>query len=325
MSMFHRPLADPTITSPLTGGNTTLSDVLDTAVIVRRYAEHGVDVTDYFEGLARANIYRCTDTGYRFFHPSSLAGESTFYEQLYDPSTEGWVDPDYREWSDDYNYAYERIVPGERLLDIGCGYGYFLRRAAETANVTGIDGNKFAQEHCQELGLDVRLGYSSQYRDAFAEEFDTVTAFQILEHIYDARGFLDDLVAMVKPGGRLIIAVPNNEPYLRRFDAYNTWNCPPHHIGLWNRDSLEKAAVLVGVEPVKHDYCEVSGRWMVEAYLRGRHMLGITQEIGQHSLAQKLKMLMLAPYTVPISLIRHVRKGGKGTRNVIVMTFRKRP
>ncbi len=280
-------------------------------------------MSNYVPDSGSVDVYRCPDTGYRFFHPPSLAGEADFYEQLYDPATEGGGDRDYRSWSDDYQYAFQRIVDGERLLDVGCGFGYFLRRAAEKADVTGIDGNKFAQAHCHKLGLDVRLGYSSDYREPFAATFDTVTAFQILEHIYDVRGFLDDLTAMVKPGGRLIIAVPNNEPYLRRFDPYNTWNCPPHHIGLWNRDSLEKAAALFGLEPVDHAYCEVSGRWSVEAYLHARQMLGITREIGEHSVSEKLKMLALAPYTVPMSLIRHFRHGGQGTRNVIVMTFRK--
>lgn len=314
----------PTPSSPVTGGPTRLFDALDSATIVARYRDGKVDVSRYFAGLNKVEVFECVETGYRFFHPPSLAGEADFYEQLYDPSSsEQWVDPDYREWSDDYQYAFDRIVPGERLLDVGCGYGYFLRRAAEKAVVTGIDGNKFAQAHCQKLGLDVHLGLSRDYRDQFADTFDTVTAFQILEHIYDVRGFMTDLIAMVKPGGRLIIAVPNNEPYIRRFDPYNTWNCPPHHVGLWNRASLAKMAGVFGLMPVEHEYCEVSGRWTVEAYLRARYMLGITQEVHDHSLAQKLKMAMLAPYTVPMSLIRYARTGGQGTRNVIAMTFTK--
>lgn len=311
------------VPSPLTAAPCTRVDRLDAATIRARYRDAGVDVSRYVPASGTVDVYSCPDTGYRFFHPPSLAGEADFYEQLYDPATDGGGDRDYRSWSDDYQYAYERIVPGERLLDVGCGFGYFLRRAAERAEVVGIDGNKFAQAHCERLGLDVRLGYSSDYRDVFAGSFDTVTAFQILEHIYDVRGFLEDLTAMVKPGGRLIIAVPNNEPYLRRFDPYNTWNCPPHHVGLWNRGSLTRAAALIGLEPVEHDYCEVSGRWAVEAYLHARNMLSITEEIGQHGLGQKLAMLALAPYTVPLSLIRHLRTGGRGTRNVIVITFRK--
>lgn len=310
--------------SPVTGGRTTLFDTLDAATIVARYAADKVDVSRYFAGMSDVSVFECVDTGYRFFHPPSLAGEADFYEQLYDPaSSENWVDPDYREWSDDYQYAYDRIVPGERLIDVGCGYGYFLRRARDKAEVSGIDGSKFAQGQCRKLGLDVHLGAVGDYRERFAASFDTVTSFQVLEHVYDVRGFMTDLIALVKPGGRLIIAVPNNEPYIRRFDPYNTWNCPPHHVGLWNRASLEKMAAGLGLVATEHQYCEVSGRWTVEAYLRARYLLGITQDIHDHSLAQKFKMAMLAPLTVPMSLIRAVRTGGRGTRNVIAVTFRK--
>lgn len=310
------------IPSPLTGGETTLSESLEPQVIIDRYAADGIDVARYFDGLPTVDIYRCSESGYRFFHPPSLAGEADFYEEIYDPKADhDIVDPDYREWSEEYQYAFDRIVPGERLLDVGCGFGYFLRRATEKASVTGIDGSKFAQSHCEELGLNVHLGSVSDYRERFASSFDTVTSFQVLEHVYDVRGFMTDLISLVKPGGRLILAVPNNEPYLRRFDPYNTWNCPPHHVGLWNRESLERMANLFGLVATEHQYCEVSGRWLVEAYLHARHLLGIKTDIHGHSLIEKLRMLLLLPYTLPVSLWRHVRNGRLGTRNAIVATF----
>ena len=322
MNRVSLALQKSNIPSPLTGGEAIQCDSLRPQVIIDRYAADGIDVARYFDGLRTVDIYRCTQTGYRFFHPPSLAGEADFYEQLYDPqSSENGADRDYREWSEDYQYAFDRIVPGERLLDVGCGFGYFLRRAAEKAEASGIDGSKYAQAHCKALGLDVYLGAVSDYSERFADKFDTVCSFQVLEHVYDVRGFMTALVAMVKPGGRLIIAVPNNEPYIRRFDAYNTWNCPPHHVGLWNRASLEAMGRLFGLKAFDHQYCEVSGRWIVEAYLHARYLLGITDEIHQHSLWQKLQMLALAPFTVPLSLVRSVRAKGRTTRNVIAMTF----
>jgi 2-polyprenyl-3-methyl-5-hydroxy-6-metoxy-1,4-benzoquinol methylase len=316
--------APNSVTSPLVAGPAILVDTLQSSTIVARYAAEGVDVSGYFRDLPAVQVYECETTGYRYFHPPSLAGGSDFYEQLYDPASRvDWVDPEYRLWGEDYQYAVDQIVPGERVLDVGCGYGHFLRRAAEKADVTGIDGSRFAQEQCHKLGLKVELGSVGDYRDKFAAAFDTVCAFQVLEHVYDVRSFIMDLAHLAKPGGRLIIAVPNNEPYIRRFDAYNTWNCPPHHVGLWNRASLEAMAPLFGLTPVGHQYCEVSGRWAVEAYLHARYLLRIKEEIHSHSLLQRLMMLALAPYTVPMSLFRHWRTKGRGTRNVIAMTFEK--
>jgi SAM-dependent methyltransferase len=314
------------VTSPVTGGICDFERMLDSATIVRRYAEIALEVGQYYEGRSQVPIYRCRDTGYRFFHPPALAGEADFYEQLHSINAKvPDADHEYRNWSEDFEYAFERIVPGESLLDVGCGNGAFLRRAADKADVLGIDGSSFAQRHCQRLGLDVRLGTLADHADEFVGRFDTVTGFQILEHIYDVRSFLNNIVKVVRPGGRVVLAVPNNEPFVRRFDPYTPLNCPPHHIGLWNRVSLEAMAGHFGLVPTEHRYCEVSGRWSVEAYLRARLMLGITSDIHKHSLREMIGMLALAPYTVPLSLIQHWRTGGLGTRNVIVMSFQKRP
>lgn len=316
-------MSNSAVLSPVTGGKTDYEQSLDLATVARRYAALGLDVRQFFGDLTQAAIFRCQQTGYRFFHPATLAGESEFYDQLDQIKPAGSDRHEYREWSEDFDYAFKRLVPGERLLDVGCGGGAFLKRASTVTRATGVDGNNFAKQRGRELGIDIRQGRVTDFLDEFAGAFDTVTGFQILEHIYDVAAFVRSLITVTKPGGRLILAVPNNEPFLRRFDPYSPLNCPPHHIGLWNRQSLEKMADAFGLEPTDHAYCEVSGRWTVEAYLHARYLLGIKQEIGEHGLAQKLRMLLLAPYTVPLSLARHWRTGGHGTRNVIAMTFRK--
>lgn len=309
--------------SPITGGTTTKVDSLDFAIIVSRYADAGVDVTRYYAGLDEVPIFRCTDTGYRFFHPRSLAGEADFYDQLYLPSDDGWIDPDYREWSEDYQFAFDRIDTGERLLDIGCGYGYFLRRAQVKADVQGLDGNPHAVERCRTLGLTADKGQIQDYADTWRNRFDTVCLFQVLEHIYDVRSFIDAACAVVKPGGRIIVAVPNNEPYIRRYDTYNTWNLPPHHIGLWNLPSLRKLACSCDLEFEEYDYSEVSGRWFVEAYLHAARLAGVTTTIHHHSPAELARMALRMPWTLPISVAHHLQTGGRGTRNVVAVVLRK--
>ena len=57
------------------------------------------------------------------------------------------------------------------------------------------------------------------------------------------------MLKCLKPGGRLIIGVPNNDSYIRRNKMYNkVLNMPPHHVGLWTLDSLKS---LEGILPVK--------------------------------------------------------------------------
>lgn len=309
--------------SPVTGGRTRRVDALSADVIVERYRAAGIKVDRYLAAGDEVEVRECLDTGYRYF-PAATAGEADFYEQLYDPDQADWQDPDYRHTSEDYDWALGRLGKDDELLDVGCGYGYFLEQARNICRVQGLDGNSHAVARCRAQGLEVELGSIESVADKWKGRFDVVTGFQILEHVADVRSFMTAMVAVVKPGGRLILAVPNNEPFIRRFDRYNTFNCPPHHVGLWNLSSLRAMAGRFGLELVDHAYSEVSGRPVVDAYLRARDNAGITSEIGAHSLAEKVRIAARMPFLLPASLLTHVRRKGLGTRNVIAVELRRR-
>lgn len=268
--------------SPVTGGRTAVVDAFDPRAIERRYRNMGIDVARYYDGMKRVELRQCLDTGYRFFCPLSLAGEADFYDQMLgDDAT------DYRAWSSDFQFASDRIEDGETVLDIGCGYGKFLSRIAGRA--VGVDGNGKARDRCVEAGLDVRPSIP----DA---QFDVVTAFHVLEHVWNVRSFLAAAIAAVRPGGRLIVAVPNCDPWFLRFDKYDTLNTPPHHVGLWSKSALLSLAPHFGLEVVEHVYLDTSRRPLVQAYLRAKLWAGVKTEIHRHSFAEKARIgLLLAP------------------------------
>jgi hypothetical protein len=72
--------------------------------------------------------------------------------------------------------------------------------------------------------------------------------FQVLEHISAVQSFLTAAIKCLKKNGLLVLAVPNNEPYLFGFNKYDWLNLPPHHMGWWNAASLQK---LSGFFPIK--------------------------------------------------------------------------
>ncbi|OCH99254.1 cyclopropane-fatty-acyl-phospholipid synthase [Legionella jamestowniensis] len=77
------------------------------------------------------------------------------------------------------------LQPGMRLLDIGCGWGALAKYAAENydVEVVGITISKkqyeFAQEHCQNLPVEIRL---QDYRDV-NEKFDRIVSLGMFEHV----------------------------------------------------------------------------------------------------------------------------------------------
>jgi SAM-dependent methyltransferase len=124
--------------------------------------------------------------------------------------------------------------PG-RLLDIGCGYGWFLHAARRAGwQVAGIelsgDAVAFATGR---LELDVTLGALESIAPP-AGRYDAITLWHSLEHMRDPRRALGWIRAALKPGGVVLIGVPNVESRgLRRRGASWTWLQQPF-VHLWH-------------------------------------------------------------------------------------------
>jgi len=81
----------------------------------------------------------------------------------------------------------------------------------------------------------------------------------VLEHIFHVSDFIKDCLACLKPGGILILGVPNSNPFIYRHDKFHTLNLPPHHAGLWNQNSLQKlgdvfnlSIIDISISPLEH-------------------------------------------------------------------------
>lgn len=110
-----------------------------------------------------------------------------------------------------------------KILDIGCGYGYFLELAKKEGWETrGIDCDKSAVEFCKEfLSLEVTCGKldEKQYPE---KHFDVVTLFHALEHIPDFQQTISKVKKIIKPHGLIVIDVPNVND-LRRVLLRQDW------------------------------------------------------------------------------------------------------
>ncbi|MQM37970.1 Ubiquinone biosynthesis O-methyltransferase [wastewater metagenome] len=140
---------------------------------------------------------------------------------------------------------------GQRLLDVGCGNGAFLRRAASAGwQVAGVDPDPKAVEVVCQAGLEVRQGGIEAFDDA-GEAFDVITMSHIIEHVHDPAGLLQRAHALLKPGGILYIETPNIEAYgHQRFRESWRGLEVPRHLVLFNWDSLNHLLQLSGFSGV---------------------------------------------------------------------------
>ncbi|MEL6589904.1 MAG: class I SAM-dependent methyltransferase, partial [Bacteroidota bacterium] len=191
-------------------------DTISVAGLRQKYQElYQLDITPFVESLEEITIYECPYTGYQFFHPFSLAGDGPFYEHL---EQYPWY---YLPWKWEHEKSLGLLQAGQKVLEIGCGQGSFIAKLqSEGYEATGLELNEHGVALACEQGLDVRGELVQDHALVAANQYDLVCSFQVLEHIADIQSFIQAKLDCLKVGGKLIVAVPNNDSFIK--DA--NWN-----------------------------------------------------------------------------------------------------
>ncbi len=141
-----------------------------------------------------------------------------------------------------------RYRSGGRLLDVGCGTGEFLDWMQRQPNwrVEGVEtSTRIAGVARDRYGLSVFTGQLEQA--AFPEKtFDTITMWDVLEHLHDPSASLKEVHRVLNDSGTLILRVPNADSLERKvFDRYWSGLDAPRHLYVFSphtlRDLLERA------------------------------------------------------------------------------------
>lgn len=118
-----------------------------------------------------------------------------------------------------------------RVLDVGCGYGYFLAACREKGySVHGVDFSGFSVDHAvNKLKIPVTVGDLDEI-ELPAEQFDIITMWHSLEHMPAPEQAINKVKGHLKKGGILVVDVPNYQST----DAINYglpwtgWDLPYH-------------------------------------------------------------------------------------------------
>ena len=130
----------------------------------------------------------------------------------------------------------QRVPPGARVLDVGCGLGGF-RACVPEADYTGLDPHMAA----------ARLDRGRSQRDARpasrrpCRRYDAVCCFEVVEHVRDPKALFAELVQAAKPGGLVCVSVPRVPSPMTRIPNFLI-NAPPHHLTWWSEAALRALA-----------------------------------------------------------------------------------
>lgn len=145
-----------------------------------------------------------------------------------------------------------KALPGQRLLDVGCGSSVFLARARSAGwDVVGADFDPKAVDAARSSGLDVRLGGVEVF-DPDIDQFDVITLAHVVEHVHQPLDLLKSCYDLLKPGGFLWLETPNITSQGHRQFGRN-WRGlePPRHLVIFGHLAMQNALRAAGFEKIE--------------------------------------------------------------------------
>jgi len=179
------------------------------------------------------------------------------------------------------NYVAERLSASsfDMVGDVGAGFGLFLeelRKLWPKSHMVAIEPSSKMAAVCRSKGLDVAEATIEELQ-GYEGQFNLLTAFELLEHLFAPRVLLEQAFHLLCPGGYFLATSLNGEG----FDIQVLWEqsksvFPPHHLNFLNPRSLAGLCESVGflVEevstPGELDWDIVEGAIMKDGMDAGR-------------------------------------------------------
>jgi SAM-dependent methyltransferase len=149
----------------------------------------------------------------------------------------------------DYLTRYANLPKDARILEIGCGTGHNLPMLAQFGSVEAIEIDPAARHIASErLGRAVGCAPLPDLPGVARGSYDMVAVLDVVEHIEDDVAALKGMASLLKPGGKILIAVPAHQWLWSAHDVVN------HHHRRYSKRSLAGAITAAGLKPRKLTY-----------------------------------------------------------------------
>jgi 2-polyprenyl-3-methyl-5-hydroxy-6-metoxy-1,4-benzoquinol methylase len=107
------------------------------------------------------------------------------------------------------NLIIGQTVKRGRILDLGAGIGAFVNTMKQKGwEITGIEPDEGARLQAKKL-FNIELKETNALSELSENSFDAITLWHVLEHVHQLHPYIERLKSILKPNGKIFIAVPN--------------------------------------------------------------------------------------------------------------------
>jgi len=227
-------------------------------------------IADRLRGPEPHKVYKCISCGHVQLLPRPKAEEEKrFYdENRQDRAIRKEINLENLEANSSYDnkrradFIARKFSRNSKILDIGCGYGFFLKEMAGRGyRISGVEVSRERRELAKTVTdciiFDINFAETS---NAGIGKFDIATLFHVLEHTVEPIVFCRNIRNVLKEKGCLILEVPNvEELMLETSPDYNEFYWNRAHLNYFNRESLKNVLKKAGYRKVETLYIQRYG------------------------------------------------------------------
>ncbi len=203
-----------------------------------------ITCVDFFVSRQQFQVHECLRCGFRFTANAEDEENSGKYYQSEDyishsNTSRGLVNRLYKTVRNYMlgrkSYLLKKVsgLKTGKILDVGAGTGFFANQMRKKQwDVFGTEQNAHAREFAKRE-FNLQIAETEELFRMGKQSFDIITLWHVLEHIHRLRENMQAFSELLKPTGRLIIAVPNHTSYDSAFygEFWAAWDVPRH---LWH-------------------------------------------------------------------------------------------
>lgn len=245
-----------------------LSDSPDSCALCGK--THFTEVADKLRTGENYKVYKCTSCGHVQLLPRPSTEEDREYynKDSQEKAIRSNIDLNNLRANSEYDvnrradFIEGRFPQDSVILDIGCGYGFFLEEMSRRGyKIKGVEVSKERRELAKTIvDCDIFDINFAEAESPNIEKVDIATLFHVLEHTANPIEFCRNISSVIKKNGCLIVEVPNvEELMIETCPAYNDFYWIRAHLHYFNNKTLNYVLKKAGFKEIEVLYVQRYG------------------------------------------------------------------